>query len=1096
MEMSSLPHSKIVPTKQIIDVSQELLNSLNIPQGKVENKTKLDEFGGVDELARKLNLNLKTGLTLDQVNQMQVKFGRNIFPESPMEGFLSLLLGAFSDPTLLVLLAAAAVSFGIGLAEDRETGWIEGAAIFIAVFLVANISAGNDYTKELQFRALQDASARDELCSVLREGVVSRINPRELVVGDVLVLQAGDSIPADSIIFDNSVVFSNESTLTGEPNDMKKTKDDDCFLLSSCLVTQADESRAVVTGIGEHSQWGKIKANLVSNASNTPLQDKLEDMTTQIGRLGMISALATFIGLVASIWTRHHGENILGGFIEAFILCITIVVVAIPEGLPLAVTISLAYSTKKMYKDQCFIRVLEACETMGNATNICSDKTGTLTQNKMTVVEGWFGNIELNLERSEEVTPVIPENISRLISGQACVNRTAYLVYTDSDGKPIDPPTIVGNKTEGALLMMVKKWGKDIDVVKAEIFNETTDHVFSFNSEKKRSTAVVHLADSTVRLFCKGASEWVLRDCTTFLDTDGLRKPLTQTKRAELDAFINKMANQARRTLVLAHRDFAAADFPSNWKESPPDQEGLCCDAIVGIIDPVRPDVPDAVATAQRAGILVRMVTGDNIATASAIARQCGILTQGGLALEGPTFRTMTPRDLDLILPRLQVLARSSPEDKYVLVTRLNGCDLPSTKEEWEKKHPGCNWEEQRDLLLPGYREEWEKSRPDGGEVVGVTGDGTNDAPALKAADVGLAMGITGTKVAQGAADIVILDDRFSSIVRAILWGRSVYDNIRKFLQFQLTVNLVALVLVFIGAVCGFGEPLNAVQMLWVNLVMDTFGALALGTEPPTDNLLNRRPYKRTASLISRPMWRNILLQSSFQLIVLFVLMFRGAELFGVHEGVSCFTFKTKSDGTVSTSLPVSCGYFNTVCPSSNNRDCFEATHVYTNGTTSVSYSFEHLGGFGSANFETECLTCTHNDYTHGTIIFNTFIFCQIFNEYSSRRLFNEVDFFAGILGNYMFLFVTAFSVGAQIFLVEIGGEFVKTSPLSGSQWGVTIAIGAGTVVVGFLMRFIPVDEDPNSFYSSSQQLFEVKNIEKLDVSTKKAEVNTQNADV
>merc|ERR1719506_2246754 len=263
----------------------------------------------------------------------------------------------------------------------------------------------------------------------------------------------------------------------------------------------------------------------------------------------------------------------------------------------------------------------------------------------------------------------------------------------------------------------------------------------------------------------------------------------------------------------------------------------------------------------------------------------------------------MTPKEVDAILPRLQVMGRSSPDDKYLLVNRLNGAALPDGKEEWEKKHVGKNvtWENDRDKILPGYKEEWEASRPNGGQVVGVTGDGTNDAPALKVADVGLSMGITGTKVAQSASDIVILDDRFSSIVRAIMWGRSVFDNIRKFLQIQLTVNVVALILVFIGAAAGFGQPLTAVQMLWVNLIMDTLGALALGTEKPTPELLQRRPYKRSSSLVSKPMWRNILVQSAYQLILLLILLFAGAKWFDVRDISTnpCFSYQVKDVKTV-----------------------------------------------------------------------------------------------------------------------------------------------------------------------------------------------------
>ena len=1037
-----------------------------------------------------LGTSREIGLTSKQVTERREQFGRNEFPESPMKSYLDLLLEQLSDPTLLILLAAAAVSLGIGIYEEQvhhvQNAWIEGAAIFIAVALVSNIGAGNDYSKQLQFAALEKTADQDKRCSVVRDGVVEEINPVDVVVGDIVVLQAGDDVPSDCMIIDHSVIMSSQAALTGEPEDIKKAKGKDFIIYSSCLVTEADDKFSVLSlGVGINSQWGKIKASIEVEHADTPLQEKLNTMTELIGYVGMFFATLTFFAMVINIYARDGGKDPLNGFIEAFILAVTIIVVAIPEGLPLAVTIALAYSTKEMYKDQCFIRHLSACETMGNATNICSDKTGTLTENRMTVVTGWYSGKFYSEEDFEKVGSELPGGAKMAITDQACINRTAYLVYNDSDGSPLPGPKIIGNKTEGALIIMAKSWGVEYEAVEKEKYKEGRDKVFAFNSAKKRSTAVVQMQDGTVRVFVKGASEWVMKDATMYSDTDGKNKPMSPEKKAELEDLILGMANRALRTLTLAHRDFPSMSaLPAGWEESPPDHEELVVDCIVGIIDPLRSDVRDAVKTAQEAGVTVRMITGDNIATAKAIARQCGILTEDDTAIEGPVFRKLSPAEADKQLLHIQVMGRSSPEDKHLMVTRLNGgVGLPNDKEAWEKLHikegSSVTWENDRDKLMPGYREEWSAAHPEGGQVVGVTGDGTNDAPALTAADVGLAMGITGTKVAQGAADIVILDDKFSSIVKAILWGRSVFDNIRKFLQFQITVNVVALIVVFIGACAGTGSPLTAVQMLWVNLIMDTLGALALATEKPTLELLQRKPYKREAPLIGWVMWRNILVQSAYQLTLLFVLMFVGAGWFNVPDMADKPCKEYIIDGSKSYNYKgetFTCDSFKTYCEYDGSTsdagylfhhqsDCYYETHTTPGGT---SFSFDTI----TSDFKGDCFNdkyCASGDYRHGSIIFNAFIWCQIFNEYTARNLFDDVNPFRNIETNPMFWFVSVFSAVAQVIIIMYGAEFTKTSALTAEQWGWTIFMGWISMIFGVLMRFIPVKEDPNAFFDNSE---------------------------
>jgi len=499
--------------------------------------------------------------------------------------------------------------------------------------------------------------------------------------------------------------------------------------------------------------------------------------------------------------------------------------------------------------------------------------------------------------------------------------------------------------------------------------------------------------DASFTLFHKGAAEKVLDRCTYYTDDKGNVKALTTAKKKAFTKTIHDFAIRALRCIAIAHRDeveeLVDLDEVTGSECEEVLETDLVLDAIVGIADPLRPEVPAAIKTCQDAGIIVRMVTGDNLETAVAIAKEAGIMTEDGIAMEGHEFRELTPKQLDEILPDLQVLARSSPEDKHLLVQRLNGKLLPSDEKSWKEIHPFGNWKKDKDKLLPGYQQEWEEARGGrGGEVVGVTGDGTNDGPALKAADVGLSMGISGTDVAKDASDIVILDDNFSSIVKAVLWGRSVYDNIRKFLQFQLTVNVVALTITFLSSVGGYQPPLNAVMMLWVNLIMDTMGALALGTEPPSEELLWRRPYKRDASLISLPMWRNIFFQSVYQLILLGWMLFEGAEFFSCEDG----------------------------------------------------------------------------SRKHFTLIFNAFVFAQIFNEFNAREIGDVFDPLRHILLSPMFIGVIVATILGQYFIVEFGGDFTGTVGLTEDEWVMTAMMGMVALPLGLVMRLVPIKESEATF--------------------------------
>ena len=888
-------------------------------------------------------------------------FGANKLKEIPTKSFFRLWFGNLKDPIIIMLMAAALVStiLGVAVPQEREdNAWTEGVAIWIAVLVVSLVGAGNDWHKDRQFQKLNAQKDVIEI-KVIRAGKQVLVLNTELVVGDLMMLDTGDKVVADAYTTEVFGLTLDEASLTGEADPIKKgLEGGDPWVRSGTQVTEGS-GRALIVAVGQHSEWGRTMELVIGESGETPLQEKLGVLAAAIGKVGFVVALICFITLMIRWMIENQGfpmGQFASGPLEFFIFAVTIIVVAVPEGLPLAVTISLAYSMSKMMKDNNFVRVLAACETMGGATAICSDKTGTLTENRMTVVEGWFAGKKYDaVPEKEELPAPWGDEIVRNCS----LNSKAFL--TENENGTIG---FVGNRTECALLLMTKGWGDSYREVR-DIEHPNVKEVYGFTSERKMASVLMQSSDGkTLRLYNKGAADWVLGRCVASIDEFGARKLMGDAERAALMDTVTEMASRGLRTLCLAYTDFPAVDSsrPADFFVKPHEQD-LTAMCIVGIKDPVRKEVPEAVATCQRAGIRVRMVTGDNIHTARHIARDCGILTEGGLSMEGPEFRKMDEEELFEMLPKLQVLARSSPQDKYILVQTL-------------KKM---------------------------GEVVAVTGDGTNDAPALKESDVGLAMGIAGTEVAKEAADIVIMDDNFSSIVKSVLWGRTVFSNIRKFLQFQLTINLVALIVAFVAAVSTGETPLNVLQLLWVNLIMDSLAALALATELPTADLLKQLPHGRNEPLINSTMAKHILTQGVYQCFWLFLIFY------GMPAQLEAFAVRD--------------------CPAEKDTE-------------------EHR----------QCTKEQEKDQDKtNSMVFNTFIWMQLFNEINARRINDEYDVFSGLFNGYIFASVMIITIALQVIIMVIApvGNIFHVVPQSGLEWGIAIAIGAGSLVVSFLVKYI-----------------------------------------
>ncbi|KAI9012260.1 hypothetical protein DFJ74DRAFT_771667 [Hyaloraphidium curvatum] len=932
-------------------------------------------------------------------------FGVNKIEVPPPPSLFSLILDFIKEDIIIrILLVGALVILIIGTATHPVDGWYEGVAIFAAVGIVLCVTSLNDWIKEGKFRKMTELK-NDKMVKVIRNSALQTISTFSLLVGDLVLLSVGDEVPGDGFVVQCSRLALDESPLTGEPIAVRKDPVDAPFVFGGSCVAEG-EGLICITAVGKHSMGGQIQELLFRRGapngdasgaadtgnsraaeaaaaaededdSQTPLQRRLRDVALTVGKIGFSAGLVTFVVLLVR-WAVLLAAHLQGGgvwewnllmeMVKFFVISVTVVVVAVPEGLPLAVTISLAFSMFRMMKDNCFVRHLDASETMGEATCICTDKTGTLTENRMTVVKVLCKGKHSDLEADEPPTGVpATEEVSELLAEAVAVNSTAFLkdAVPASDTKaPKAPSTkFVGSATEGALLVFARKLGyPDYESIRRDC-EKAPDGVWPFSSKRKRMSTLIikkhadgmsRTLPAGYRLHVKGASE---------IDRKGM------------EATIKEWAGQGLRTIVLAYRDFV--ELPSLAPERKggesvgvqpaaesenPIETNLVFIALVGINDPLRKEVPAAVKACQGAGMIVRMVTGDNVLTATKIAGECGILdpAQGHVAIEGPEFRAMSDTERRAILPSMRVLARSSPTDKFILVSLLRSM----------------------------------------GETVAVTGDGTNDAAALNEADVGFAMGISGTQIAKNASDIVLMDDNFSSIVNAVRWGRNVYDGIRRFLQFQLSVNLVAIIITIVGSAAWGHAPLNSVQLLWVNLIMDSLGAIALASDIPGDEVLRRKPHARSESMISPHMRWYILSIVTYQLAILLAMLFVGESMvpFPPEEAAWC-TFDTSSLGSTAIWLDSCRGRWRL------------------------------------------------------TIVFTTFIMLQVFNELTTRQLEAELNPFSNLLRNHTFLLINVVIVGVQVIVVQFGGDFVKTVPLYWDQWLLCTAWAAGSIVWVVLLR-------------------------------------------
>jgi Ca2+-transporting ATPase len=903
----SLKKSKDVFTHKFLYDADDLQEMMSHFQEEDFALARLAEMGGVPGLAYALRTDETKGLEADETKgddteaamaHRQEMFGKNEITRLPPTPIYELMLNELEDPMLRILVVAGLVSMIIGAVQDaKHHGWVDGLAVLFAVVVVVFVGAGNNYQKELQFRSMEEESEKNE-CIVIRAGEEESIPFTELVVGDLVVLRAGFAVPADGIfVLGTEAMKTDEAGLTGETRHITKNRHHPIFMKGTQVVK--GEGLMIAVSVGDRTEWGQLMQEMQKEREETPLQKKLEKLGAQIGWGGAAVAVCLFLILVIK-WAIGKRKDAANTIVDAFIVAITIVVVAVPEGLPLAVTISLAYSMKKMIVDKNFVRHHQACETMGNATTICSDKTGTLTQNLMSVTkvfiqdQRYFDALPTKIALGAEVSDLIHKSL--VVNCKAFYPKKAE--SKDDDKKTFSGERkarlVGGNETECAMMQWGLDLSGDLDYMQLRL-NNPVKKAFPFDSAVKRSSVFLRVNETQFVVYTKGAAEWILKLCKDYVaDGDCNAQPLDEEAQGRIADSMEAMTRTGLRCLGVSYKIIEEADVPFGPDGTINNDdvefffEDMTWICVAGIQDRVRPEVPKAVLMCQQAGIIVRMVTGDHLETAKHIARECNILTRTDhVCMTGADFRNLDAAQKQEMLPKLRVLARAKPSDKRELV----------------------NW----------YKHV-------NGDVVAVTGDGANDALALTDADVGLAMGIQGTDVAKEASDIIITDDNFASIVKTVMWGRSVYDNIRKFVQFQLTVNVVALSISLIAAFFSqFQNPLTPVQLLWVNLIMDTMAALALATEPPTMELLNRSPYVKDCHLISKVLWRFVFGHSAYQLTVLLVTMFAADNFLNIDKSAKTENHQSKTHLTLIFNVFVVMQIFNEVNARrvQNERDVF-----------------------------------------------------------------------------------------------------------------------------------------------------------------------------
>ena len=1161
---------------------QELSNLMNLYKDRSGNYNDIKYFqekGGILPLLNSLKTDAKHGISKSSVENRIEHFGENKIFVKPLPNFLDFVIEALSDKMIIILIISSLIEIGISLFNkffkgENNIDYLDGISIIVAIVVVVMVGSITNYKKEMKFHSLNDFEKKAAKYNVIRSGTNHYVISDELLVGDLVKINYGEILPADMILIEGNGLKIDESSLTGESNSVSKKCYEECLeellnkkkepssnlLFCGTNVVEGSGS-AIVVAIGEYSQKGIIKGTIdnAQEENKTPLENKLNIIADLIGYFGLGSAIVTFIALCIQLAFEYFTNKeikvieVVNKILRILILCVSIIVVAIPEGLPLAVTLSLAFSIKKLMDRNNLVRKMHACETMGGANYICTDKTGTLTENQMYIVSLVTSHKEINIKRnidsidvgSINSTPVdknfgkkIRSNYNLIVDNEDFWEKLqmSISVNVECEITPLINPDINGdmeicstkNKTDKAFIEFLYQFKSPVSYYRNKLLsNKFNFKKLPFDSSKKRMSILVKNSSfpTGYRLFTKGAAENAMMYSDKYIDKEnGQICEINNEIKKYINHKIDKLNKKMIRSLYVCYKDITKEEFENGFEIGDRgllvDQLELVFIGIFGLKDSLRQEVKESVEKCHDASVNVIMVTGDNIITATSIAKECNILPRtvdlNDLKKYEIEKNPNEINDPELKQKHIEKLLINKPyaitgNSFYEVIGGIYcetcnedspNCKCPKTRAEAEelsrktgskikniKKDAIKNIENfkniTKNLLVLARSQPLHKyalvlGLKSLGNVVAVTGDGTNDAPALSKSDVGFAM-IEGTDIAKEASDIVILDNNFSSIVIAIIYGRSIYENIRKFLQSQLTVNFCACLLVFICSCIGNETPLNSIQMLWVNLIMDSLGSLALATEPPYDSLLMNRPTQKNESIINGKMWKNIGLQAFFEICLLLFLYIKGPSfiredkpyILNSHEEIySCFgglpgdvdynKYKNYiiygSETSWSKKFQLDISKFN----ADNNLRNICEKYLPTNEADWAGISLFDVF---------EKYNALYGSTTHMTFIFNVFVFYTLFNQFNCRIIDDSYNIFARINKGLMFCLVTFGEMFIQFLIVQYGfGVFhcVKGG-LSFTQWTLCLIFSSTTFLFSAIIKIIPLDKTIDYYLASKE---------------------------